>query len=360
MAIPDPGRGDPTTLAGHLSRRGKTLNRKRRKTGFKSIPWWALTLKAENSGPCDVCYPQNRLFTHLRRYGCVTLERCGVVLDRGRRRTAPGSQLQTSPTSVTDCDSDPSGLTMDGQSSANGQHALKIIQWNAEAVRLKKTELQHFLKHIAIDVCCIQETHLSNSHRFFFFFHKELRGFSTRQGKPTKGRSADPGEKQHPCFRNPEIWSSWSRHGVSGSQTGSDRNTSDCLQHLFTIWQADPATQHQSRTQVLDYHRKLQQSPTNLGLWAAQQQRRKVENRITENRLILINKPDDPDTYSRTWGTIRTDLAVVTDDIQGIAEREVSSQLGGSDHRPVIISIKGQMQSHRNKLPASWNNKEAK
>ena len=86
-----------------------------------------------------------------------------------------------------------------------------------------------------------------------------------------------------------------------------------------------------------------------------------VENWITENRLILINKPDDPDTfYSRTWRTTSTpDLAIAADDIQGIAEREVSSQLGGSDLRQVIISIKGQTQPHRNKLPASWNYKKA-
>ena len=37
----------------------------------------------------------------------------------------------------------------------------------------------------------------------------------------------------------------------------------------------------------------------------------------------------------------------------------MSLQLGGSDHRPVIISIKGQTQPHRNKLPASWNYKKA-
>ena len=68
-----------------------------------------------------------------------------------------------------------------------------------------------------------------------------------------------------------------------------------------------------------------------------------VENWITENRFSLINKPDDPDTfYSRTWRTTSTpDLAIASDDIQGITEREVSSQLGGSDHRPVIISTKG-------------------
>ena len=82
-----------------------------------------------------------------------------------------------------------------------------------------------------------------------------------------------------------------------------------------------------------------------------------MKNWITENRFILINKPDDPDTfYSLILRTTSTpDLAIATDDIQGIGEREVSSQLGGSGHRPDTISIKGQTQPHRNKIPASWN-----
>ena len=106
----------------------------------------------------------------------LTLERCGVVLlDRGWGGTAPGTQPQRSPTSASDCNSDPSGLTMDGQSRANGQHALKIVQRNAEGVQLKKTELQHFLKLKAINVCCIQETHLSNSHPCF------IRGYEVFQ-----------------------------------------------------------------------------------------------------------------------------------------------------------------------------------
>ena len=116
----------------------------------------------------------------------LSLERCGVVLlDRGQGGTEPGSQPQRSPTSATDCDSDPSGLTMDGQSRANGQQALKIVQWNAEGVRLKKTELQHFLKLKAIDVCCIQDTHLSSSHRFFIRGYEVFR--QDRENRPKGG-----------------------------------------------------------------------------------------------------------------------------------------------------------------------------
>ena len=116
----------------------------------------------------------------------LSLERCGVVLlDRNRGGTAPGSQPQRSPTSATDCDSDPFGLTMDGQSRTNGQQALKIVQWNAEGVRLKKTELQHFLKIKAIDVCCIQETHLSSSHRFVIRGYEVFR--QDRENRPKGG-----------------------------------------------------------------------------------------------------------------------------------------------------------------------------
>ena len=60
----------------------------------------------------------------------LSLKRCGVVLlDRSQGGTAPGSQPQRSPTSATDCDSDTYGLTMDGQSRANGKQTLKIVQW---------------------------------------------------------------------------------------------------------------------------------------------------------------------------------------------------------------------------------------
>ena len=180
MAIPGPGRGDSTTLAAHLSRRRKTSNRNQVAAG--ASPDLLKEKPGLRASPHEPCHRRRRTVAHAacatHRTDCsctydtmavqLSLERCGVVfVDRSQGGTAPGSQPQRSPTSATDCDSDPSGLTMDEQSRTNGQQALKIIQWNAKGVRLKKTELQHFLKLKAIDVCCIQETHLSSSHRFF-------------------------------------------------------------------------------------------------------------------------------------------------------------------------------------------------
>ena len=71
--------------------------------------------------------------------------------------------------------------------------------------------------------------------------------------------------------------------------------------------------------------------------WGYQQLDKKgidVENWVTENQLVLLNTPDDP--HTRTTST--PDLAIATDDIHGIAEREVSPHLGGSDQMPVIIN----------------------
>ena len=53
-----------------------------------------------------------------------------------------------------------------GQSTATGHLTLRIVHWNAEEMRRKKLELQQFLTAQKIDVCCIQETHLNNTHRF--------------------------------------------------------------------------------------------------------------------------------------------------------------------------------------------------
>ena len=60
-----------------------------------------------------------------------------------------------------------------------------------------------------------------------------------------------------------------------------------------------------------------------------------------EHHLILVNDQTDTSTfYSRHWHTTTTpDLAFCTDYIPKNINRNVCDQLGGSDHRPVILSI---------------------
>ena len=97
----------------------------------------------------------------------LSLDRCSVVLvGHSQVGTAPGPQPQKGPANATDCGSDPLLMAGGGQSRATGHQTLCIVHWNAEGVRQKKLELQQFLKAQKIDVCCIQETHLNNTHRF--------------------------------------------------------------------------------------------------------------------------------------------------------------------------------------------------
>jgi len=113
-----------------------------------------------------------------------TLDRCGVVLmNRSRVRTTPGPQPNRGPPQATDCGADPSSRK--GQRATTGVTTLRLTHWNAEGVRLKKSDLQNFLKEESIDVCAIQETHLTQNHRFF------IRGYETyrqdRQNRPKGG-----------------------------------------------------------------------------------------------------------------------------------------------------------------------------
>lgn len=79
-----------------------------------------------------------------------------------------------------------------------------------------------------------------------------------------------------------------------------------------------------------------------------------------DNHLILIDKPDDPPTYySRAWRTTNTpDLA--TEDIARVTKRAVDQQLGGSDHKPIIVQLQEQARHPKMTNKLSWNFKRAK
>ncbi|KAK3802135.1 hypothetical protein RRG08_050021 [Elysia crispata] len=66
-----------------------------------------------------------------------------------------------------------------------------------------------------------------------------------------------------------------------------------------------------------------------------------VEDWQIDNNMILLNMPEDtPTFYSRRWMTTSTpDLTFATDDLSPKLTRTVLDPLGGSDHRPVKLSI---------------------
>ena len=80
-----------------------------------------------------------------------------------------------------------------------------------------------------------------------------------------------------------------------------------------------------------------------------------------EKQLILANDPTDQHTfYSRRWySTTTPDLALCTEDVHKKLSRTVGPQLGGSDHRPVLLTLSGCTTSNTF-LPPRWNYKKAK
>ena len=81
---------------------------------------------------------------------------------------------------------------------------------------------------------------------------------------------------------------------------------------------------------------------------------------MIENSLIPINRPDDqPTRLSRAWKTLSTpDLAIASEDIQKICDREVYTQLEGSDHLPVLLKVTLTEQTTSQKKEPSWNYKK--
>ena len=68
-----------------------------------------------------------------------------------------------------------------------------------------------------------------------------------------------------------------------------------------------------------------------------------IEHWQDEKNLILVNAPyDHPTFYSRSWHSTTTlDHAFCTGDVYRNIKREVGPQLGGSDHRPVLLTLTG-------------------
>ena len=86
-----------------------------------------------------------------------------------------------------------------------------------------------------------------------------------------------------------------------------------------------------------------------------------MEDWQIENNMLLLNDPEDPPTFfSRRWiSTSTPDLAFATEDLSRKTNRKVLSQLAGSDHRPVLLSINLQYRPSNPKTFPRWNYKKA-
>ena len=287
----------------------------------------------------------------------LTLERCGVaLLNHSQGGAVPSPEPRRDSTSATDCASESPSMARGDQSNATSHtQPLRIMHWNAEGVRQKKLELSNFLKVNNIDVCCIQETHLNKNHRFFIRGYELYR--QDREDRPKGGvltlvrNSLSSVETKCSGDSDTEY--------ITVNVILNGKNLTIC--NIYSppnkmIQLPVPSTNQTDWIIVGDFN---SHSPS-WGYKDLNSKGEEVEDWIITNNLILINKSSDPPTFfSRAWQTTSCpDLAIATDSIQKITEREVCSQLGGSDHKPVILTLKKQV-SRQSKFPPSWNYKKA-
>ena len=233
------------------------------------------------------------------------------------------------------------------------QH-IKVCHWNAEGVSNKTVELSKFLHDNEINVCCIQETHLQEDKPFKIRGYKAIR--NDRQGRKKGGVATlvrnnlyaeevrrQTGEAE---YLHVKITTGEGILDIVNFYCPNDKNLSldtiDVPDSNFLI-----AGDFNCRSQSWGYD-------------SMDARGKDVEEWQDENKLILVNDPIDQDTfYSRCWHTTSTpDLAFCTEDVHRKLTRKVSDQLGGSDHRPVLLTIDGNIPVDEPKHPR-WNYKKA-
>ena len=208
---------------------------------------------------------------------------------------------------------------------------------------------------------CIQETHLKDTQRFF------IRGYeSFRQDRPIKVKGLLL-KKVKLTFVKTSIPAAEVKRSGEGELEhitvklllpGGEITITNCYSPPATkIELCKLKIEESSHLIVGDFNGH---SPS-WGYEDMDQRGEEIEDWMMENKLILINQPDDtPTFYSRAWKkTSSPDLAMATDDIDRHITRTVESQLGGSDHVPVILQISNTGSTTQHSKSPSWNFKKA-
>ena len=233
---------------------------------------------------------------------------------------------------------------------------LTVVQWNAEGIKDKKPELQEFLRKNNVDVICVQETHLTEKQIKFFvrgyeLFRHDRAGHKggiltlVKNHIPAVEICKSEGEElEHQTIKlmlpsgNLMITNCYS---PSTSKLSLHKVKVEETRHLVTG----------------DFN---SHSPS-WGYDEMDKRGEEVEDWMVENKLILINHPDDkPSFYHRGWKTNTSpDLAMATDDLHRVTSREVGAPLGTSDHRPITLKITSAGCRNACNMRPSWNLKKA-
>ena len=230
-----------------------------------------------------------------------------------------------------------------------------FAQWNAEGVFKKKLVLQNFLRDKKVDIICIQETHLTDALRFSI---RGYQGFRLDRVGHKGGLLTLVRNNYSAVVTNTADWEGTEQIAVKILLPKSEILVVNCY----------CAPSKEMRLQLIPVSENgslilgdFNSHSTNWGYKSTDKRGEQMEDWMIENRLLLVNKPDDqPTHYHRAWKTTsHPDLAIATENLHKICEKSVEDQLGGSDHRPVILRLETQDQPETLRKEASWNYKKA-
>ena len=227
------------------------------------------------------------------------------------------------------------------------------MQWNAEGLMRKKTELEHRMNKQNIDICCIQETHLQKDKTF------KARGYqcfrTDRGGDRRKGGIITLIKSNINAYMSSSSNDGAEQHTITVNTLKRDiilvnyycpNNVNLALHNIHVrdtnfIIRGD----FNSHSQCWGYDH-IDARGEEIEAWQ------------DNKNLTLINQPyDTPTFYSRCWHTTSTpDITLCTEDLHSITMREVGDQLGGSDHRPAYLTLEARTLQ-ASTLPR-WNYKK--
>ena len=292
---------------------------------------------------------------------------CGVLPVESRRAgRGPGSPPRRSPpkraggSSISVCGArnrDQTVNSTDQNRKKIPNQKLVFLQWNAEGIQRKKEALKIFLHENEVDVACIQETHLNSNLRF------SIRGYTCfrqdRDSRP-KGGILTLVKNNIPTSDIPLP------NSTQSEIMGTKLILPDLNLNVYNCYCPPDKELELDRIQIPNNEECLILGDMNShsqswGYPDLNARGEEIEDWQAENRLLLLNQPEDtPTFYSRTWmSTTTPDLAFATNKISKKSTRTVADQLATSDHRPILIHIKStEMPSENSTLPR-WNYKKA-
>ena len=233
---------------------------------------------------------------------------------------------------------------------------LNLLQWNAEGIYNKKLPLLERLHTEKIDVACIQETHLNPNNRF------QVRGYQPfrldREGRHKGGVLI--------LVRNDLPAQEFSIDTQDQAEIQGVKIT--VQERTITVYNLYCPTDKKLSLQSMNIPSEnclvvgdFNSHSTCWGYAATDKRGEEVEDWQIDTRLILLNDPEDtPTFFSRRWLTTSTpDLAFSSDNLAMKTSRHILKQLGGSDHRPVKLSIDLLYKPELSKCFPRWNYKKA-